>query len=55
MVSRVNQQVVQTVSLSSLDARDISFDLLMGRVLLITDVAPLHMSTLENEAVDAWR
>ena len=27
----------------------------MGRILLSTKDAPLHMSTLENEAVDAWR
>ena len=56
VVSRVSQQVVYNVSLGeSIQVRDISFDLLMGRVLLGTKDAPVLISTLENEAVDAWR
>ena len=35
--------------------RDISFDWLLGRILLTTKEAPVLMSTLENEKIDAWR
>ena len=35
--------------------REISFDLLMGRILLTTREAPVLFSTLENEKTDAWR
>ena len=35
--------------------RDLAFDLMMGRILLITREAPLLMASFENEAVDAWR
>lgn len=35
--------------------RDLSFDLLMGRILLTTKEAPILMANFENEAVDAWR
>ena len=31
------------------------FDLMMGRILVVTKDAPLLMSAFENEAVDAWR
>lgn len=55
VISRVNQQVVHTVSLKDLHIRDISFDLQMSRILVITKSAPCLMGTLENEKVDAWR
>ena len=40
---------------SAIQVRDISFDWLLGRILLTTKEAPVLMSTLENEKIDAWR
>lgn len=55
VVSRLNQQVVYFMSVDPCQIRDISFDLLMGRILLTTRHAPVLYSTFENEKVDAWR
>ena len=55
VVSRLNQQVVYFMSVDPCQIRDISFDLLMGRILLTTRYAPVLYSTFENEKVDAWR
>ena len=55
IISRINQQVVHTLTFENLQIRDVSFDLQMGRILLSTKQAPCLMSTLENEQVDAWR
>ena len=55
VVSRLNQQVVYFVSVEPLKIREISFDILMGRILLTTTNAPVLYSTFENEKVDAWR
>ena len=55
VVSRISQQVVHNISLAPLQVKDIFFDLLLGRTLLVTKEAPLLMATFENEVVDAWR
>lgn len=55
VVSRLNHQVVFFQSLHPLQLREISFDLLMGRVFITTRYAPVLFSTFEDEKVDAWR
>ena len=55
VVSRINHQVVFFQSVQPLQIKDIQFDLLEGRVLLVTRNAPVLFSTFENEKVDAWR
>ncbi len=55
VVSRVNHQVVYYLPIQPVFLREISFDLLMGRILLTTREAPVLYSTLENEKTDTWR